>query len=300
MNGKVCVVTGATSGIGLEVACSLATLGARVIGVGRDPGRCAQAASRLRSSSAGGDVECEVADLSSQAEVRALAQRIVTQKAQIDVLINNAGLFTWKRKESIDGIELHFAVNYLAAYLLTGLLLPHLATGARIITVSSASHTFGRIHWRNVEMRHGYNGLSAYARSKLAALLFTHELARRLSSHPATSREASITVFAADPGLVNTQIGEKETGLLVRRFWHWRARHGISPAQSAASIAFLASNPLIGGQTGRYWYMDEPKPSSKRSYDEGAARRLWDLSERMSGLRYLSDRSPGRSGRLTA
>ncbi len=300
MNGKVCVVTGATSGIGLEVACSLASLGARVIGVGRDPGRCAEAAIRIRSSTAGGLVETEVADFSSLEEVRALAQRMAAREAPIDVLVNNAGLFTWKRRESVDGIELQFAVNYLAAFLLTGLLLPHLAPGARIITISSDTHTLGRIHWRDVGMRRGYNGLSAYAQSKLATVLFTRELARRLAAYPAKSREASIATFAADPGLVNTRIGEKSTGPLIRRFWRWRARRGISPVQSAASIAFLAANPLIAGQTGRYWYMDEPRPSSKRSCDEDAARRLWELSERMSGLRYLSDRLPGRSGRLTA
>jgi len=300
MNGKLCVVTGATSGIGLEVACSLASLGARVIGVGRDPCRCAQAASRIRSLSGRNEVEYEVADLSSRVEVRALAQRIATRKVHVDVLINNAGLFTWKRRESVDGIELQFAVNYLAAFLLTGLLLPHLATGARVITVSSDSHTIGRIHWRDVGMHHGYSGLSAYAQSKLATVLFTYELARRLSAHAAKSREASITAFAADPGLVDTKIGEKGTGALIGRFWRWRARHSISPAQSAASIAFLASSPLIAGQTGHYWYMDEPRPSSKRSYDEAAARRLWELSERMSGLCYLSEGSPGRSGRLTA
>ncbi len=300
MNGKVCVVTGATSGIGLEIACSLASLGARVIGVGRDGARCAQALSRIRSAGSGG--ECELADLSSQAEVRALAQRIAARNAPIDILINNAGLFTWRRKESVDGIEIQFAVNYLAAFLLTGLLLPHLAPGARVITVSSDSHAFGRIHWRDVGMRRWYNGLSAYAQSKLATVLFTHELARRLAAYPAGSREATIATFAADPGLVDTKFGEKETGLLIRRLWRWHARHGISAAQSAASIVFLATNPLVANEAGGYWYMDEPRSSAMRTYDERAARRLWTLSERVSGLPYLSDPSPEGhgSGRLTA
>ena len=284
MRGRTCVVTGATSGIGYEVARILAARGAAVIGVGRDPARCAEAASRIAAATGNDRVTFEIADLSSLAEVRALAERISARAERIDVLVNNAGGFAFRRRWTVDGIEMQFALNYLAGYLLTRLLLSKMTTtgssgGARVIMVSSGSHYSGRMHWADVGLRGAYNGLAAYDQSKLAAVLFTRECARRLGP------DSPVSTFAVDPGLVKTDIGMKGTGALVRMVWRLRTRGGISPAEAAATVAYLALDPLIRGRTGLYWKGCRLVAPSKRALDPRDARRLWDLSESLCGLR---------------
>ena len=283
MRGRTCVVTGATSGIGYELARILAGRGAVVIGVGRDPVRCSEAAARIRGETGNQRVFFEIADLSSQAEVRALAGRIRDRNDRIDVLVNNAGGFAFRRRETVDGIEMQFALNYLAGFLLTRLLLPTMTAagssgGARVIMVSSGSHFSGRIHWRDVGFGRLYNGLTAYDQSKFAAVLFTRELAWRLGP------DSPVGVYAVDPGLVKTDIGMKGTGGLVRTVWRLRTRSGISPAEAAATVAFLALDPLIEGRTGLYWKGCRAVAPSKRALDPRDARRLWDLSEMLCGL----------------
>jgi NAD(P)-dependent dehydrogenase (short-subunit alcohol dehydrogenase family) len=277
MTGKTCVVTGATSGIGFETALLLAKSGARLFGVGRDPGRCADAAARIRAEAPCADVCFEAADLSSQAAVRALAARIRDREARLDVLVNNAGLFTLRRSESVDGIEMQLAVNHLAGFLLTRELLPLLqaAPRARVVFVSSGSHFNGRIRFRDPGRRRIYNGLAAYEQSKLAVLMTAVELARRLGPG------STIDTFAVDPGLVRTDIGVKGGGPLVKRIWGLRARAGISARQSAESVAWLAMDRSVEGLTGRYWKERRAVPSSRRSVDPEACRRLWDLSSRL-------------------
>ncbi len=284
MRARTCVVTGATSGIGHELARILAARGATVIGVGRDPARCGEAAARIRGETGNQRVFFEVADLSSQMEVHALAARIRDRSDRIDVLVNNAGGFAFHRRETVDGIEAQFALNYLAGYLLTRLLLPAMTAngssgGARVIMVSSGSHYSGRMHWADVGLRPLYNGLAAYDQSKLAAVLFTRELARRLGP------DSPVGVYAVDPGLVKTDIGLKGTGGLVRMVWRLRTRGGISPADAAATVAYLALDPLIEGRTGLYWKACRPVVPSRRARDAEDAQRLWDLSEMLCGLR---------------
>jgi len=277
--GVTCVVTGATSGIGREVAALLAARGGRVLGVGRDHRRCLEAEREIRASSANSSVAFLTADLSSQAEIRALAAEISALCRQIDVLVNNAGVFTLTRTETVDGLETQLAVNWLAAFMLTGLLMPRLmeAPSARIVNVSSGSHFAGTMHWDDPGLRRGYHGLKAYDQSKLAAVLFTCELARRLPS---------LGAYAVDPGLVKTQIAAKGNNRLVKLIWKLRTRKGIPPHQAARSVAWCATDPSAGGKTGLYWKECRSLDSSPESHDPEAARRLWELGERLCGVRY--------------
>jgi retinol dehydrogenase-12 len=280
MTGRTCIVTGATSGIGFETALVLVQRGARLIGVGRDSGRIRDTAARIRDAVPGADVRFETADLSSQAAVRDLAARIQDRESRLDVLVNNAGLFTFRRAVSVDGIEMQLAVNHLAGFLLTHELLPLLeaAPRARVVFVSSGSHVNGRIRWRDPGRRRFYNGLAAYEQSKLAVLMTGIELARRLGPG------STIDTFAADPGLVRTEIGRKDGSTIVRWVWGMRAGRGIEAREAAASVAWLAADPSIVGWTGRYWKERRVVPSSRSSTDPDAGRRLWELSERLCGL----------------
>ncbi len=274
---RVCVVTGATSGIGRETARILAARGAAVIGVGRDAGRCAAAAKEIRGSTGNPTVSILVADLSSQAAIRDLARQIAARVDRVDVLVNNAGTFTFRRAETCDGLEMQFAVNYLSGFLLTRLLQPLLraSSGARVVTTSSGSHFSGRIRWDDMMLHRRYNGLSAYNQSKLATVLFTRELARRLGAR------SSISTYAVDPGLVKTEIGLKGNGPLVHLAWKIRARRGIRPEQAAASLVFCALDPGAEGRSGLYWKDCAARPPSRAARCDQDARRLWELSEEL-------------------
>jgi NAD(P)-dependent dehydrogenase (short-subunit alcohol dehydrogenase family) len=275
-----CVITGATSGIGRETAVALARAGARVVGVGRDARRCAAAQAEVSERAGNNRVVFEVADLSSQRETRELAARISSRCDAVHVLVNNAGLFRSRYQESEDGIEMQFAVNHLAAFLLTGELLPLLrrAGSARVIGVSSGSHFAGVLHWKDIGLRRGYFGLTAYDQSKLAVVMYCRELARRLG--PASG----VSVYAVDPGLVRTEIGRKQTGLLTRLAWRFRTRAAAPPGEPAGAIAFLALDPGIAGKSGLYWKDRQPVASSAASCRPEDAARLWSLSERMCML----------------
>jgi retinol dehydrogenase 12 len=280
MMGKTCLVTGATSGIGYETALCLARSGARVIGVGRDEVRCEEAAARIAAAAAGvpgAEVRYEVADLSAQTEVCALAARVAEREPRLDVLVNNAGLFTFRRAVSVDGIEMQLAVNHLAPFLLTRELLPMLgaAPRARVVFVSSGSHFQGRIRWSDPGRRRFYNGLSAYEQSKLSVLMIARELARRLGPG------STISSYAADPGLVRTDIGKKDRSRIVGWVWGLRTRGGISAEESGAAVAWLASEPSIAGITGVYWKERVKVEPSSRATDPDACRRLWELSDRL-------------------
>ncbi len=278
MEAKICLVTGATSGIGLETAAALAAEGAEVTGVGRDPERSAAARAEILRRTPDARICFETADLASQSDIRALAGRLRGRLARLDVLVNNAGTFRSRYEESPDGIEMQFAVNHLAGFLLTRELFPLLraSAGARIIGVSSGSHFSGRMRWDDVGMRKNYFGLSAYDQSKLAVALFTAEIARRFG----------MDAYAVDPGLVKTEIGRKKTGPLVKLVWGLRARGGIEPAESARSIAWLALAPEAAGRTGLYWKNRAPAPSSPAARSLADAERLWKLSEELCGAAF--------------
>jgi NAD(P)-dependent dehydrogenase (short-subunit alcohol dehydrogenase family) len=282
MTGRIAVVTGATSGIGRETARILAARGARVLGVGRDPARSAAAESEIRASAGSANVRVLVADLSSLCEVRSLAERIGEEADRVDVLVNNAGTFTFARTETVDGVETQLAVNWLAGYALTGLLLPLLraAPSARVVTVSSGSHFSGRIHWQDPGLARGYSGLKAYDQSKLATVLFSAQLARRLD------RGAAVWTYAVDPGLVKTDIGLKGNGALVRAVWRLRTRGGISARAAAESVCFCAAHAAAEGRTGLYWKECSSLSPSPAAQSERDGSRLWELGARLSGVFY--------------
>lgn len=282
---KTYVVTGATSGIGLAAAEQLVRQGAAVIGVGRSEERCRQAEARLRALRADADVHYCVADLSSQVAVRALTAEIgallaVHGKTRLDGLVNNAGTFTYWLTLTPEGFETQWAVNHLAPFLLTNLLLLLLkaAPSARVVTVSSGNHAAGRMNWEDLQLRRHYNGLSAYGNTKLANVLFTQELNRRFGAG------STLKAFAADPGLVNTEIGFKGTPALARWVWQRRRTGGVPPEVSARGIVYLLCEPSLQGSDEIYWKDSRPLRAGRRALDGQSALRLWALSEQMCGL----------------
>ena len=276
--GKFCVVTGATSGIGLAVALSLAGRGARVLGVGRDPGRAEAACSRVAEAAkavGGPEPRYELADLSLMSEVASLARRIREREARIDVLVNCAGIYTDKRMLTAEALETQFAVNHLAPFFLTTSLLPLLeaASEGRIITVSSDSHYYGWIRWRDPSLSRCYLGLWAYEQSKLANVLFSYELRRRLATG------SRVRIAVADPGLANTSMGEKHGRSLASLFWSLRRRLGTPASVPAEAIASLAALPEGQLPNGLYWKAGKAVASSRLSYREKDAKRLWEMSK---------------------
>jgi len=289
---RTAVVTGATSGIGREVALLLAERGMRVLGVGRSAERCRAVQAQIRESAGHDEVDFLQADLSSLAEVRRLAGGIVEREPCVDVLVNNAGIFTLDRRLTVDGLEMQLAVNWLSPFLLTGLLMEPLrrAEGARVVNLSSGSHFSGTMHWDDLELARGYHGLKAYEQSKLAMVLFTAELARRCRG------PADPSVYAVDPGLVRTEIAAKGNGGLVKLVWKIRTRKGISPLEAARSVAWCATDPAARGLSGRYWKERSEVEASAEARDPAAARRLWEIGENLAGLRWplgQSETDPG-------
>ncbi|MCC6147721.1 MAG: SDR family NAD(P)-dependent oxidoreductase [Anaerolineaceae bacterium] len=278
------VVTGATSGIGFAAAQALAARGACVIGVGRSEARIAEAQAAILSNNPSAQLSFCMADLSSQRQVRALAaairEKVAAATGGLDVLVNNAGAVANWYTATEDGYELQFAVNHLAPFLLTHELLPLLraAPAGRVVTVSSASHRNAHIHWGDVMLRRNYNTLKAYQQSKLANVLFSFELNRRLGA------DFHLRAYAADPGLVNTEIGLKGTSGIVRWVWERRRRGGTDPDHGAATVIFLAADPAVQASREVYWKNCRPLAPSRYAQREEEAARLWELSERLCGI----------------
>jgi NAD(P)-dependent dehydrogenase (short-subunit alcohol dehydrogenase family) len=276
--GKICLVTGATGGIGLVAARELARQGARVVLVGRSAAKTQAALAQIQAETGNRAVEALIADLSVQAQVRELAQQFRARHPRLDVLVNNAGGIWMKRELSADGIEMTFAVNHLAYFLLTHLLrdLLEASAPARIVNVASGAHRNARIDFEDLMAERGYGGWRAYCRSKLMNLLFTYELARRLPS-------PGVTVNALHPGWVST-------GFAARNGWKGRLLQlaarcfALSAAKGARTVIYLASSPEVEGITGHYFVREKAVPSSEASYDERAATRLWQRSLQLTGL----------------
>lgn len=275
---QVYLVTGATDGIGLITAQELARTGAQVVVTGRNPEKGAAAVARIRAATGNEAVAYLNADLSSQAEVRRLAADFLGRYDRLDVLINNAGGSFLRRQLTVDGLEMTFALNHLAYFLLTHLLLDRIkaSTPARIINVSSGAHRNAEIQFENLMLERGYGVMKAYGQSKLANVLFTYEMARRLAG-------TGVTINAVHPGLVATNIG-RNNGVLVRTVLSLIQRNARTPEEGAETSIYLATAPELTGVTGKYFKDKKDIATSTASYDEAAARRLWEVSEALVGL----------------
>jgi NAD(P)-dependent dehydrogenase (short-subunit alcohol dehydrogenase family) len=281
IDGRVCLITGATNGIGKETALALARMGATIIMVARNAEKGEAALADVRQRSANDRVTLLVADLASLSSVRRLAQDFRDQHQELHVLINNAGAFNSQRALSDDGYELTFAVNHLAHFLLTTLLLDLLKASApsRIINVSSGAHTRAEINFDDLSAEAKYGGMSAYGQSKLANVLFTYELARQLAG-------TGVTANALHPGVVKTGFGRNNggaTGLVVKAFHAVAGPFLLSAGQGAETSIYLASSSEVDSVSGKYFVKKEPVRSSEASEDVAVAQKLWQVSEELVG-----------------
>jgi retinol dehydrogenase-14 len=291
LRGRTVVVTGATSGIGRATALGLARLGADVALVARDEAR-GEAARREVAEAGEGRTSLFVADLASMAQVRRLAGDLVTTLDRIDVLVNNAGAIHAGRKATADGLEMTFAVNHLAPFLLTNLLLPTLVASApaRVVTVASDAHRVGPLDFGDLQAERGYSAMTVYGRSKLCNVLFASELARRLAGTGVTSN-------SLHPGVVATGFGRNDSGWLSSAVTFF-APLLLSPTKGARTSLHLATSASVEGVTGRYFRDSRPARPSRAALDQVAARRLWDVSAGLAGLEPVS--SPLASEARTA
>jgi NAD(P)-dependent dehydrogenase (short-subunit alcohol dehydrogenase family) len=294
LSGKICLVTGGTAGIGRITARALACMGARVIIVGRHAGAGADAATEISRAVAattgngspadgnggdsGGSVEFIACDLSSQAEIGRLAETLAERVRRLDVLLNNAGAMFGRRMLSADGIEMTFALNHLGYFLLTLRLLPLLreATPARIVNVASEAHRGITLRFDNLQGERRYMGWRAYQRSKLANLMFTFALARRVDP-------SALSVNALHPGFVATDIGTRE-GLMSKLAWRALTLAAITPEEGAKTSIHLASSPELAGQHGEYFIKCRPARAHAAACDERAQERLWQISAELTGV----------------
>lgn len=277
LTGKTSIVTGANSGIGEQVSLGLALLGSIVVMVCRDKSKGEAAKDAIIKSTGNNAVELMIADLASMASVRDFAESFKQRHNRLNILVNNAGLIMGGRVGTVDNLETTFEVNYLSHFLLTLLLLDMMKESApsRIINVSSSAHYSGKMDFDDLQESRGYGVMKSYSQSKLAQVLFTYELARKLEG-------TGVTVNAVHPGAVRTRWGD-EGGILgigvrlARPFM-------ISPQKGAETPLYLASSPEVEGITGKYWYKKKENESSKESYDENEARLLWIESTRLAGI----------------
>lgn len=280
MKRKTCVITGATSGIGYGIAKGLASRDCELILIGRDKNKGQSAADNLKALAGHEAITYYNVDLCSQKQIRQTGDEIRRNHPEIDVLINNAGVWTSRCELTDEKIEKQFAVNHLAYFLLTHLLYPNIARSrdGRIINMGSDSHKYGRIHFQDLNLQRSYHGLKAYGQSKLANLLFTYELHR-------LKKEDHISVYCVQPGLVKTDIGVKHTNPFHSFMWKLRRMGGVTPEKAAETVIYLATHPEAAGHSGLYWDQFKPKPSSERSKNPQDAARLWKLSEELCGIR---------------
>ena len=279
MQGKICLITGGSDGIGYAVSRQLARMGARVVIVGRNFAKTEAAMQQIIADTDNPAVEYLLADLSSQREVRRVAAEAMELLPHLDVLLNNAGAIFLSDNRSIEGIEMTFALNHLNYFLLTNLLLEHLrkAPRARIINVASCAHESpGKFRLEDLPDPSDSGGYPAYKRSKLCNILFTYELARRLEGE-------SITVNALHPGLVRTNIA-RNNGLLGRVVNFFIGVRGIAPEKGAETPVYLAISPEVESVNGKYFVDCRPVPSSSISYDTELAARLWDMSASLTAV----------------
>ncbi len=278
MRDKICLITGSTSGIGKVTALELAKLGATVVIVSRDRSRGEAARAELAANSGNQAIDLLVADLSSLAAIRQLAQDFKSRYDRLHILVNNAGAVNTRRTLTVDGFETTFAVNHLAYFLLTNLLLDVLKASApaRIVSVSSGAHTSGTIRFDDLQGERRYSAFGAYGQSKLANILFTYELDRRLAG-------TGVTANCLHPGGVATGFGRNNGGL-VRLIFRLIGPLLRTPEQGAETVVYLASAPEIEGVSGKYFVDKREARSSAESQDQAIAGRLWEVSAELTKL----------------
>jgi NAD(P)-dependent dehydrogenase (short-subunit alcohol dehydrogenase family) len=279
MVGKIVLITGGTGGIGKATAIGLARLGARVGITGRDVTRTGQVAADIRAASGNAEVDAFAAEMSSQAEVRRLAVAVLETYPRLDVLINNVGGFWAHRHPTADGLERTFALNHLAPFLLTNLLLDRLKASApaRVVTVSSGAQSAGRIDFDDLQSARNYSGQRAYSQSKLANIMFTNELARRLEG-------TGVTATSVHPGVVRTNFGAEDQAWLFTVVSHVVLPFLKTPAQGAQTSIYLASSPDVDGVTGQFFANGKPKTANEVAYDTDMTARLWNVSADLVGM----------------
>jgi retinol dehydrogenase 12 len=280
LENKVCMVTGANAGIGKETAAELARRGAHVVMVSRSRERGEIARADIISSTGNHRVDLLLADLSSQASIRAMAAQFKETHDRLDVLVNNAGAFLQQRQESVDGIEMTFALNHLGYFMTTLLLWDRLVAGepARVINVSSDAHRMAKINFNDLQRKRWYQGFQAYGQSKLANVLFTYELDRRRGG-------AAVTINAAHPGFVASNFGQNNSGLVGLIMKPMTRLFGHSLEEGAATSVYLATSPEVEGLSGGYFVDNQAVKSSPLSYDQDVAQKLWVISEELTNTR---------------
>ncbi len=278
MNGRTCLITGATSGIGRATAIELARRGATLVLVARDRGRGEDTVREIRERTDNREVTLMLADLSSQQSIRELAREFLATNRPLHVLLNNAGVVNLHRTLTVDGIETVFAVNHLGYFLLTNLLLDRLkqSAPARIVNVASEVHKIGALDFDDLQNERRFRSMRVYGQSKFANILFTYELARRLAG-------TNVTVNCLHPGAVATGLG-KNNGAWAQVLVRILGTFFRTPEQGAATSIYLASSPAVAGVSGKYFMNGKERRSSKASYDDAAAKRLWDISAQMTGI----------------
>ena len=279
MIGKICLVTGGTNGIGKATAQALAQMGATVVIVGRDAQKAAQVSKEIQAASGNQNVDWLLADLSSQKDIRHLVTEFKSRYSQLHVLINNAGGTFMTRQLSVDGIEMTFALNHLAYFLVTNLLLDTIKASSpgRIINVSSDAHSGGKIEFDNLQGERSYSGIGPYGNSKLANILFTIELARRLVG-------TGVTVNVLHPGLVSTGFGKNNPGLLMKIMGVVIPLIARSPEKGAETSIYLASSPAVQNITGKYFVDCKVTQPAPQATESAVAGKLWDVSAEMVHL----------------
>jgi NAD(P)-dependent dehydrogenase (short-subunit alcohol dehydrogenase family) len=276
MQGTTVVVTGATSGIGEVAADRLAAKGARIVFIARDKARGEETLKHLRAIAPGQAHAAYYADLSQISEMKRVSAEIAAAEPKIDVLINNAGALFNTRKLSADGLEMTFAVNHMAYFVVTNLLRPRMGQGARIVSTSSDAHKGAKLNFDDLQSEHRYSGFGVYGRSKLCNILFTRELARRLKG-------TGVTANCLHPGFVATRFGDKSGGIVsfaVRAAKNF----ALTPEQGAETIVYLASSPDVADVSGGYFYKSKIATPTNEAQNDADAKKLWDASAKISGV----------------
>lgn len=279
MQGKTVVITGGTSGIGEVAAVNLAGQGARIVLVARDVTRADATLAKLRAANPSALHTIHLADLSAIAEMKRVAAEIAAAESRIDVLINNAGAVFTSRQESVDGLEMTFAVNHMAYFVVTDILLPNLKAtpGARVVSTASDAHKSGKLDFDDLQLRKSYGTFRAYGTSKLMNILFTRELARRLEG-------SGVTANCLHPGGVATRFGSNNGGMMAVIFKVAISVFGISPEKGAQTIIHLASSPDVATISGEYFYKCKVIEPTLAAQNDEDAKRLWDVSAKIAGV----------------